>query len=172
MKKLKVNLEDIAFAMETEFFIEPAYQYLDTDTGEVVLVTVSILREVEEEEVEEIDDSSEDPVRALHELNPSYEDERALALLIFNDTRDRFEEIPHLYSSESYEIMEDFITTIKSDKIQEALFRAIRGRKPFRKFKDTISQWPDILEDWFKYQKERMDQIVIKWLASIDIEPE
>lgn len=162
MKKLKVDIDDIASAMEMSFIIEIAYQYLDTDTGDIILIRDSIMRQVEEEEDIELISANADWM--LKEADK--------ARLILEDKRDRYVEIPHIASHESYDIMMDFVMGIKNNKIRQLLLRAINGRKPFRRFKECIAQWPDILDSWYSYKDKRIKEMVIDWLASIDIEPE
>lgn len=161
MKKLKIGIEDIALAMETSNEFEGSIWYLDTDTGEVIHIDSSVMEDIEDEDDEAIDDY------------PEWMKEMAeVANVVLADNRGRFKEIPKIASYESYEIMERFILDIKDERIRNRLFGAIKGKGAFRRFKNTISEWPELEKQWFAYRDETMRKEVINWLESISIEPE
>jgi len=161
MKKLKIDIDDIALAMETSNEIEESIWCLDTDTGEVINVLRSVVDDVEEGNEEAINDYPEWMKDMI---------EHAKALL--NDDRGRFVDIPKISSHEAYGFMESFIAGIKNEKIRDRFFRAIQGKGVFRRFKDTISDWPEFEKQWFIYKDEAMRKEVIIWLESIGIAPE
>jgi hypothetical protein len=51
--------------------------------------------------------------------------------------------------------MEWFISAIADAEIQERLSIAISGRGAFRRFKDTLSRWPDLMTRWFAFSEDR-----------------
>lgn len=161
MKKLKVDIDDIALAMETSNELEGSIWYLDTDTGEVIHIDSSVMEDIEDEDDEAIDDY------------PEWMKEMAeVANVVLADNRGRFKEIPEITSHESYRIMERFILDIKDESIRNRLFGAIKGKGAFRRFKDTISEWPEIEKQWYEYRDEAVRREVLDWLESIGIEPE
>lgn len=161
MKRLKVDIDDIALAMETSNEIEESIWCLDTDTGEVLNIFEYVLRDIEEGDEE-----------AIRRYPAWMKDMVKDAEALLNDGRGRFVEIPKIQSYEAYGFMESFIETIQNEKIRNRLFRAIQGRGAFRRFKDTISEWPEIEKQWFAYRDEAIRKEVIDWLESIGIEPE
>jgi Uncharacterised protein family (UPF0158) len=65
------------------------------------------------------------------------------------DPRDRdlvlIEPIP---SREAYGDMEDFIRRVRDPRARDLLERAIAGRGAFRRFKDTLLNFPDLRQVW------------------------
>ncbi|MEM8641347.1 MAG: UPF0158 family protein [Cyanobacteria bacterium P01_G01_bin.54] len=132
MQKLSIDLEDLQMAFK--FTSSEVEQYLDRQTGQVVL-------------------NSEDfPLEA--EL----------------DNMDRYLPIPTADSRAAYDDMEWFVMQVEDSDLREALANAINGRKPFRRFKDTLLGRPE-REQWFKFSNERMQQRIVEWLADEGIEP-
>jgi hypothetical protein len=58
-------------------------------------------------------------------------------------------------SQEGYRDMEDFIATVHNAGRADRLGIAIDGRGAFRRFKDTISRWPEEQERWYRFSDER-----------------
>lgn len=80
---------------------------------------------------------------------------------------DKVEENFHEYvvftgmeSSESFEIMEDFINEIPQEKIRDKFINAIERRKPFQQFKNLLLDYPDLREQWFAYKDKRYIEYV------------
>jgi predicted nucleotidyltransferase len=68
-------------------------------------------------------------------------------------------------SAESYSDMEDFAEAIPDPRTRDLLLRAIAGRGAFRRFKDTLLEFPDMREAWFHFHDARMERRAIAWLA-------
>jgi hypothetical protein len=77
---------------------------------------------------------------------------------------DRFLPILAMDSHESFEIMADYVEELPEGEGCRALARALRLPKPFRSFKDTLHDFPDLRERWFKYHDARMLQYAQEWL--------
>jgi Uncharacterised protein family (UPF0158) len=58
-------------------------------------------------------------------------------------------------SHEGYRDMEDFIAMVDEPDHADRLGIAIDGRGAFRRFKDTISRWPDEQARWYRFSDER-----------------
>jgi hypothetical protein len=82
---------------------------------------------------------------------------------------DRFLYIQPIASRIGWDIMNDFMHTVSTVQVQEALARALNGRKPFRSFKEELLQFPDIREQWFAYHAARMTELARHWLEENDI---
>ncbi len=67
-------------------------------------------------------------------------------------------------SRESYQDMEDFVARVPDPRARELLERAIDGRGAFRRFKDTLPEFPAIRDQWFKFHDARMTRRAIEWL--------
>ena len=161
MKKLKVDIDDIALAMESSNEFDESILRLDTETGKLVNVLRSVMDDVEEENEEAINDYSE-----------WMKDMAEEAEAVLNDDKERFVEIPKISSDETYEFMERFIWDIKDGRVRNKLLRAINGKGAFRRFKDTISEWPDLEKQWYEYEDDSIKKEILDWLESIGIEPE
>lgn len=161
MKKLKVDIEDIALAMETSNELEECIWCLDTETGKVINVLRSVMDDVEEEDED-----------AINHYSEWMKDMTKDAEAVLNDDEGRFAEIPKISSHEAYSYMERYIFSIKDEEIRNKLLGAIKGKGAFRRFKDTISEWPELEKRWFEYKDETMRREILDWLESIGIEHE
>ncbi len=68
------------------------------------------------------------------------------------DRRDDARPIEPLPSSEGYGDMEDFIARVADRRAADLLERAIAGRGAFRRFKDTLFEFPELREGWFRFR--------------------
>ena len=69
-------------------------------------------------------------------------------------------------SREGYRDMELFIAAIDSTDQVDRLGIAISGRGAFRRFKDQLSRWPELLERWYAFSEDRKRGRARSWLAS------
>lgn len=67
--------------------------------------------------------------------------------------------------------MEDFIYTLPPGRLRTQLERAISKRKPFRRFKDVLLNYPEERQAWFDFQNEQQRQWARDWLAEHGIRP-
>jgi predicted nucleotidyltransferase len=65
----------------------------------------------------------------------------------------------------SYGDMEDFIDAVPDRRASELLRRAIAGRGAFRRFKDTLFEFPDLRAAWFEFSDTRMRRRAIEFLV-------
>lgn len=75
---------------------------------------------------------------------------------------DRYLALPTQWDVHEYSIMEDFIDSLEDAVTQNKLYRAIRGRGAFRRFKDTV-YYLGIEKEWFKYRDEAIENIARRW---------
>lgn len=68
-------------------------------------------------------------------------------------------------SHEAYGDMEDFIERVRDRRARDLLARAIEGRGAFRRFKDTLLEFPELREAWFAFHDARMERRALRWLA-------
>jgi len=69
-------------------------------------------------------------------------------------------------SRPGYRDMEWFISAVEDSEIQDRLSIAISGRGAFRRFKDTLSRWPDPMTRWFAFSEDRQRGRARAWLAN------
>jgi hypothetical protein len=180
MKKVKVDLDTLDMAFS--YHGEDLEAYLDTETGEVVLVPSEImLRLSSEDDGDESENENEDesvPSKDVtesdsgslvsHEDDPMYEDARR----IHDDKSDRYISVVADDSSDGYTDMVDFLETVHDERIAGKLDSALRGKRPFRRFKDVLEFFPEERERWFRFRDERLRARILEWLRSEGIEVE
>ncbi len=86
---------------------------------------------------------------------------------VYNDP-DKFKEIDKMLPRESFQVMEDFVETIKDNGVQRALAQALNGKKPFANFKWIIDQSGRVRDQWFLFKNERACAWVNDQLEDID----
>ncbi|ADU29547.1 UPF0158 family protein [Evansella cellulosilytica] len=150
----KLNLRELVEHMD--FQIEEFSNYVNIQTGEVVSISNDILLKVEDDEID-LDNHPEWEHEMIHE---------AIDLL---ENDGDYIEVPSKYEINEYGIMEDFAFNVKPDKVSDKLSRAIQGRGAFRRFKDTIDEL-GVTEEWYKYKRERLKEMAIKWCQRNGIE--
>ena len=79
-----------------------------------------------------------------------------------------FISLPSQFEINDYRIMEDFIESLNDESKQEELYRAIRGRGAFRRFKDRIIDL-EVREAWFAFEDKAYKKKAIEFLESHDI---
>ena len=67
--------------------------------------------------------------------------------------------VPHFDSSDGYQIMQTFALEHAGDEASKRLQDALRLRKPFRRFKDALGEFPDDRRRWFEFEAAKMKQI-------------
>ncbi|MFA5891687.1 MAG: UPF0158 family protein [Actinomycetota bacterium] len=74
-------------------------------------------------------------------------------------------QIQALESREAYEDLENFVARVGDSRARDLLSRAIGGRGAFRRFKDTLFEFPELREAWFAFHDARMRRRALRWLA-------
>jgi hypothetical protein len=159
MKKLKVDLEEIALIMEMSDDFG-SIKLFDTGTGEIIDIPDEVMSAVESGDKDEIDDL------------PEWEkDLIETAESVLSDETGRYVEILRKPSYESYNLMLEFTGSVKDSRLREKLDIALNGKGAFRRFKNVFSGYPEEEKRWYAFKNERLRQEVIDWLNSIGIEP-
>ena len=157
MKKLRVDVEDIAMIMDNQDRHESNF-YLDTETGETVIIPDEVITALEEGE------SCEGLPAWELELLPQAKE-------IFEGS-ERYEEIPIRDSHEAFQHMVDFTQRVKDTRLKGKLESALGGRGSFHRFRDALKEYPELEKEWFKFKAARDKEEVKEWLESIGIEME
>jgi len=148
-KEIKIDSEKFINALEDHS--DSFEYYLDLENGNVVI----LLRDSFEDELEEDSVDLDGYNREIVEGDP-----------------DRFIFISPIKSDESFDIMEDFTSTLPDDLIKDKLSSALSKRKPFRHFKDELYDFPEVQKEWYKFHEEEMKKIACEWLKAYDIKAE
>lgn len=188
MRKLKITLDDLELAFESSDSYDIEW-YLDLETGDAVLINDDIRSQFDafmggEADEDEPDESereegaadqaeSEEEVVARWVRECGYNEAEALAIYgIEQGETSRYEPIEHDRSNDAYRDMEEFTETVGDERLKNALWNALGGRKPFRRFKDVLFDWPQERERLFKFSGEPVKQRLLEWLHEIGVEVE
>lgn len=68
-------------------------------------------------------------------------------------------------SYESYRDMAEFVAAVHHRRAADLLDRAIAGRGAFRRFKDTLFEFPELRDQWFRFRNARARRRALHWLA-------
>jgi len=148
-----VKLSDIIEAIE--FQTDEISAYVNIKTGEVVTVTQEDFQAAEnQDDLDEYPEWQRENIKTAQKILAHEED---------------FIDLPTKYDVHEYQIMERFILSIKDRKILDALYRSIKGKGAFRRFKDGIIRF-DIEDNWYKYREEAIKQIAMDWCELNQIE--
>ena len=159
LRPVPVNLEELATALTSDpSFLEEAY-FLDQETGEILILPENFPR-IPETEVDEA---------ALMTGVP--EEEITLRLQQARENPRRFIRIEPLPPWESYDLMEKFVDSLPPGRVQDRLAKALTRRRPFRRFKDVLLDYPKVREQWFAFQDEHLHRWAREWLAAYGLRP-
>lgn len=87
---------------------------------------------------------------------PSADEEQWSEVIeLIENNRDDYFEFTGPDMSDSFHIMADFAESLDDERFGEKLLKAISKPKPFRKFKDTLSESKEKLDAWRLFKKER-----------------
>jgi len=90
---------------------------------------------------------------------------------IMSIDENRYLEIISPNSNENYKIMEEFtVFQVENERLQNKLTDALRGRKPFRRFKDVLIYEPDTEKKWFEFEAKKLREYIEDWAESEKIE--
>lgn len=137
MRKNKIFVKEEEFDIALDNRDGETTFYLDLETGEIQFVT---------DDMEMDDEDMPNWLRAIKE-NPK-----------------RFYEVPPIPSYMSYDFMKDFVEEEVSGEVQDVLADALEGRKPFRRFKDAIADYPEVEKAWYAYERVWRCWYMKRWL--------
>jgi hypothetical protein len=149
-----VKLDDLV--SEIELKIDDTFTFINTKTGEVI----TLMRE----EIGAAED--EKPLEKF----PEWQRENIeKAISIIEDEDGVYVDFTLRNDFNEYEIIEEFIGTLKDQNIREELYEAIQGKGAFRRFKDRIVE-QDVDKQWYKYKESKIRELVIEWCKEQGVE--
>ena len=148
-----VKLREIADALTIQ--MDETYQYLNKETGEIVLVSSEELGAAEEGEIAGYPDWQQEAIK--------------LAEQIIVNEGNKFVELPSKFDVHEYDIMERFCLSVNDPQISDELYYAIKGSGAFRRFKDRIHRY-GLVEAWYDYLEAALTEIAREWCESHNIE--
>lgn len=77
---------------------------------------------------------------------------------------DGWTSVPPAGSRAGYRDMEEFATAVPDRRTSELLGRAIVGRGAFRRFRDALSDLPELRDQWLRFRDARGRRRALDWL--------
>ncbi len=160
--KNQTTLQELEHGFEVP---EEWFACFDRETGEVHTIDDETMR------------AADDAEQAGHDNDEDGSDERQpwmaelfdLALEVVRDTdAKRFVQLPTKWDFHEYRHMEDFIESMPNPDAQHQLWRAIKGRGAFRKFKLTADRL-DVLDAWYAHRQSAIRELLQRWTEDHDI---
>jgi hypothetical protein len=170
-RRLAIDLSELDLAFDEA--PGEARWYLDLETGQVIRIGDEVRQELEDLD-EEIGDNGAlafADALAQRDLPDWLREAVEEAHAVDAGYGTRFVEVPGADSRESYQDMTAFVDTVADSRLQDRLWKAIRGRGAFRRFKDVLADHPREQERWFAYRDARLRQRVLRWLEAEGVEP-
>ena len=152
-RKLKVDFADLVQAMD--FHSDEGSSHLDLRTGEIHVIDDDLLHCVEDDELDDLPAWQKDLI------------DIARAVLKGDDF---LEEIPHIDSAESFDLMRDFVARLDDGPARRRLEAAVAAPRPFRRFKDALFDFPELRERWFELDNRAKAEMARRWLDDIGVE--
>jgi hypothetical protein len=84
------------------------------------------------------------------------------------DCSDDYVRLPNQYDINEFKIMVSFTDTLDNSDRRELLIRALRGKKPFRTFKDTLN-YTGLAKDYYAHRSQVLLDIAKAWLENNEI---
>ncbi len=154
-RKLKINWMELDAAFQDSSW--ETRHFLDLETGEVVMITDEMARYLEQPPEYELSDWMKLALEEAEQVEKGH--------------GTRYIRIPQADSREGYRDMENFIDTVRNSRLRDRLWRAVKGRRAFRYFKDVLHEHPGELDRWYAFQSRCIHERVSGWLESEGIEP-
>ncbi len=161
LRSLPVDLDELSFALEGDPNLTGGK--LDLRTGEVHLISPMFGEDDEFQAGGADEDGDEFDTDRAHngdELDGDGE-----------GPRERWLWFDSLGSRAGFADMEEFLATVSDDTLAYRLERALRGRGPFRRFKDELADVPGELRRFVRFADDRRLGRARAWLAGNGLRP-
>lgn len=153
---LPVSLQSVVDSLS--WHSDESSTYLHKPTGEIVTIDHSLLRRVEEGEVD-VEPEADDEV-AQSEVTERDEIDHAVGIL----RTDEYLAFPSEYEIDEWSMMDEFTRSVVDEPLRTTLEDAIRGRGAFRRFKDVL-QANGRVEAWYQFRDAAYQSMAREWLA-------
>jgi hypothetical protein len=139
-----------------EFDMRPdlSESYLDKETGEILFISEDDRFALEHED-REPPEWQKEHLESIKPLLEDFDPERYIGL-------------PSSFDFHEYSVMEKFIASLSSIKVQDSLWSAIKGSGAFRRFKAGIDRF-GIADQWYSYRDAAIKQFIIDWCETENI---
>jgi len=142
-----ISLREVVDAIEGQ--ADESASYLDTDTGQIVLVTDEEVQIVEEGRGDEAPEWLREGLPKVREVLDST----------------RFLRMPSKFDVHEWDIMRQFSAAQQDDRVREELSNAIQGSGAFRMFKSTLRHF-NLEDPWYQFRAHALEEIARDWLEA------
>jgi hypothetical protein len=175
-QELKVDFSELEWAFEDHNEFGLGHWYLDRESGYVAHVSQEAALEAERLVMNLSEGECAEPnivERLLGQADAPNCEEYELRdqLIIELSEPDRFISIDARPSYEAFKDMEAFIETVADIELRDRLLDALDRRRPFRRFKDVLIEFPEEQQQWYAFQNARLREHIVEWLHDEGIEP-
>jgi hypothetical protein len=172
MKKPDIDYDEVQKAMEDT--VRDAFDYfLDTETGDVVILSEEIIARAKallaEEFDEDMSDYDEVEFDRDYEIPDWMEDEVELALDIFLERKDRYLRIPERMPESVFAAMRAFTEGLENSELKEELMALLESKGSFRRFKDALEPYPKERKQWYRFSAKMAKKEITDWLNATGI---
>jgi Uncharacterised protein family (UPF0158) len=193
MASMKISYSDLEDALLLASY--DRHFWLDKQTGRILSYCSEAAEALEEGDLSDLPEWMNDDIAAAREVlsafgelpekdlpendSPSSIDDsspRSEASKVENgdDTgateSNRYVPIEQIPNNEAFQFMADFADELADSRIRYILQRALQGKRPFRRFKDSLNGFPKERERWFKYESVRRRDFIEWWAHEAGIE--
>ena len=172
---MKIDYEELEMAMSTHAPMDPGSFYLDTRTGEVLLISDWV--EGQARKFADPTSISDKTIRLAWyllwydgEVGPELpETEERLMSQQVDAYLERFLAVPQADSRKAYQDMADFADTVADLHLRQLLEMALNGRGAFHRFKDVLYNYPREREAWFAFSDQCWRERIDAWLQLMGV---
>jgi hypothetical protein len=157
MKALTVDFVLIAQSMRDLSRVADDY-YLDTTSGKVFALSRELIRSLEQDRTED------------HAELPKWDSQMIpLAREIVLTGSNRYVRVPEAFGHPDIRWMTEFAKEVRSYRVKQKLFLALRGRGGCQRFKEILKEAPEDGKRWLEFHLERWEQLIQGWLDTHSI---
>ena len=136
--------------------------WVDKKTGNVIFISSEFL----DDEAYFADEAELEAAREILMMCGEIETDENIEI-----DENRYVEVISPHSGEKWKWMEEFtVIHVPDINLQNKLADALRGKKPFRKFKDVLIYQPEIEKKWFEFESQKQREFIKDWAESESLE--
>lgn len=158
LKKIVIYVDvlEIASAMENQSNEIESFYFLDIETGNVEYYDSEIYHIFKANCSSEI------------ETLPEWQQEALSAVKKVENAPEQFKPIPKIESSDVFKFMEEFTFEVQNKNLTALLQSALGQNRPFRRFKDILSDNPDVENEWYLFKNKKLAREVQYFIETIN----
>lgn len=153
MRREALDFQMITRVIQMGALVSDEY-FLDTETGEVVMVPEEVLAAVENDEAESLRPS----LRALAE--------KAAEICSGNG---RFVHVPHLSESDIFSVASKLAERLDDPEVSEAIAKAIASENFADSFDEICLFRPEVMDLFYKLLDEHISALIENWLREAGV---